>query len=276
MDLKEDDLRGSDQVVFLGGLSNDPMAEYSPAKNFISNAAAPAYLGYIAKRAGVRRLVYACSCSVYGYTKNELSNEDAAVKPAYPYGISKLQGEQALRNMADESFSVISLRKGTLSGHSPRMRFDLVVNAMFRSAMTRAEIVVNNPSIWRPIVSMKDTVSAYLRAIEADQSISGVYNIMSGNYTIGQIGEVVQSDVERLTGKKIKLTIKDIQDFRNYKVDGHRAAEVLGFQARFNVSDIVAELYAHVKEYGDFQNPNYYNIQTFKALDAQAVASPAR
>jgi len=56
-----------DQVIFLAGLSNDPMAEYSPSKNFIFNAAAPAYLGYIAKIAKVKRYIYACSCSVYGF-----------------------------------------------------------------------------------------------------------------------------------------------------------------------------------------------------------------
>lgn len=276
MALTEADLKGFNQVVFLGGLSNDPMAEYSPARNFIFNAAAPAYLGYIAKRAGVTRFIYASSCSVYGYTKNEMSTESAVISPAYPYGISKLQGEQALLLMQDSSFSVISLRKGTVSGHSPRMRFDLVVNTMFRSAMVNGEIVVNNPSIWRPIVSIQDAVSSYVRATEADASISGIFNIISGNYIIGQVGDIVKADLERLTGKKIKLTIKNIQDFRNYKVDHHKSAQVLGFQAQTNINDIVNELHAHRAEYGDFQDPLYFNIQTLKALDAQAAAANAR
>jgi hypothetical protein len=42
------------QVSFLAGLSNDPMADYCPRKNFIFNAAAPAYLAYVAKNAGVK------------------------------------------------------------------------------------------------------------------------------------------------------------------------------------------------------------------------------
>jgi len=74
-DLSVEDLRGYEQVVFLAGLSNDPMADFSPAKNFIFNAAAPAYLAYIAKQAKVKRFVYACSCSVYGYTENVPRNE---------------------------------------------------------------------------------------------------------------------------------------------------------------------------------------------------------
>jgi len=66
--LSQEDLEPYDQVMFLAGLSNDPMAEYSPSKNFVFNAAAPAYLAYIAKVAKVKRFIYASSCSVYGYT----------------------------------------------------------------------------------------------------------------------------------------------------------------------------------------------------------------
>src|ERR1700756_729955 len=133
--LTAEDLEPYDQVVFLAGLSNDPMAEYSPSKNFIFNAAAPAYLAYIAKKAGVRRYIYASSCSVYGYTENELYDENRPAVCAYPYGISKLQGEQAAMQMADETFSVIALRKGTISGYSPRMRLDLIINTMFKNAV---------------------------------------------------------------------------------------------------------------------------------------------
>src|SRR6266481_1222685 len=130
-DLSISDLKGYEQVVFLAGLSNDPMAEYSPSKNFIFNAAAPAYLAYTAKKAGVKRYIYASSCSVYGYTEDELYDEERLVSSSHPYGISKLQGEQAVMNLVDDEFSVIALRKGTVSGYSPRMRLDLIVNTMF-------------------------------------------------------------------------------------------------------------------------------------------------
>src|SRR5713226_1726967 len=183
--LTVEDLEPYDQVIFLAGLSNDPMAEYSPSKNFIFNAAAPAYLGYIAKIAKVKRYIYACSCSVYGYTENELYDETRPVSSSYPYGISKLQGEQAVMQLVDDNFSVISLRKGTISGYSPRMRFDLIVNTMFRSSMKERVININNPSVWRPILSIEDASTAYIRAVEASPRLSGIFNIASGNYTVG-------------------------------------------------------------------------------------------
>ena len=58
-DLKEEDLKKYKQVIFLAGLSNDPMAEFSPLRNFIENGSSPAYLAYISKRAGVKRFIYA-------------------------------------------------------------------------------------------------------------------------------------------------------------------------------------------------------------------------
>src|SRR5579872_411579 len=93
LDIQEADLKGVDAVIFVAGLSNDPMAEYSPSQNFVDNASCPAYLAYTAKRAGVRRMIHGGSCSVYGYTVNELYDESSPISCQYPYGISKLQGE---------------------------------------------------------------------------------------------------------------------------------------------------------------------------------------
>jgi nucleoside-diphosphate-sugar epimerase len=266
-DLMEADLAGYDQVVFLAGLSNDPMAEFSPSKNFVFNAAAPAYLAYIAKRAGVRRYVYASSCSIYGYTENELYDETRPPVSSYPYGISKLQGEQAALQMMDGTFSVISLRKGTISGYSPRMRLDLIVNTMFKSGLKDGVITVNNPSIWRPLLSIEDAASAYVRAIEASYGISGVFNIASGNYTVGEVADVVKATLEEELGKRVDLNIKHLSDFRNYKVSTEKAQHTLSFHPRHDVRGIVVNLIQNLDRFNDFDNPEYYNIQTFKLLE---------
>ena len=262
-----EDLEPYDQVVFMAGLSNDPMAEYSPAKNFVFNAAAPAYLAYIAKIAGVKRYVYASSCSVYGYTENDLFDETRPVSSSYPYGISKLQGEQAVMQLSDQNFSVISLRKGTVSGYSPRMRLDLIINTMFKSAMKDRMITVNNPSIWRPLLGIDDAATAYIRAIEANQKISGIFNIASGNFTVGEVADLVKSAIEERVNLKVSLDIKHIQDFRNYKVSTQKAANVLSFHPTSDVKSIVYDLVDNFKKFEDFDNPLYSNIQTFKKIE---------
>lgn len=271
--LTVEDLETYDQVVFLAGLSNDPMAEYSPSKNFIFNAAAPAYLAYTAKKAKVRRYIYASSCSVYGYTENELFDETRPVSSNYPYGISKLQGEQAALQLADESFSVIALRKGTISGYSPRMRFDLIINTMFRNAVRERAINVNNPSIWRPILSIEDAATAYIRSIEANYKLSGIFNIASGNYTVGEVADQVKAAVEERMQLRITLNIKHIQDFRNYKVSTDKASNVLSFHPSGNVRSIVGTLVDNMDKFKDWDNPEYSNIQQFKKLDSDTEAS---
>ncbi|MDO8500609.1 MAG: SDR family oxidoreductase [Gemmatimonadaceae bacterium] len=267
LDLTEGELVGYDQVVFLAGLSNDPMADYSPSRNFVFNAASPAFLAYLAKRAGVKRYVYASSCSVYGYTENELYNEQSPANSSYPYGISKLQGEFGAMQTRDDNFSVIALRKGTVCGYSPRMRLDLVVNTMFRTAVTDGVINVANPAIWRPILAIQDAASAYIRAIEASPSISGIFNVASGNFTIGEVADHVHDSVKDLLSLDTRLNINHVTDVRNYKVTSEHAQNVLGFNPTQTIRDIVRELVDNYAKFKDVENPAYYNIQTFKRVD---------
>jgi nucleoside-diphosphate-sugar epimerase len=260
------DLEGFDVVIFLAGVSNDPMAEFSPSENFIQNAACPAYLSYESKRAGVKRFIYASSCSVYGYTVDELYDESSPTTCAYPYGISKLQGENGVMQLADEKFSVISLRQGTVCGYSDRMRFDLVVNTMFKNALMHGEITVNNPSIWRPIFHIQDACTAYIRAIQAPDNISGIFNVASDNYTLGQIGDVVSVEMSKLLDKEIKVHINDVKDFRNYKVSIQHAKLTLGFTPIYTVRDIIHDLFQKTANLTNLEDEKFYNIKVFKSL----------
>ena len=275
LELGESDLAGFDQVVFLAGVSNDPMAEYSPSRNFVFNGAAPAYLAYLARRAGVARFVYGSTCSVYGYTVDLVCDETAPTVCHYPYGISKLQGEAACLQLADAAFSVVALRQGTICGYSPRMRLDLVVNTMFRTALADGRIVVRNPAIWRPVLAIQDAVAAYLRAIEAGPGVSGVFNVASDNYTVGELGDRVKEAVEERLGRRIELEIHDEPDLRSYKVSVARATRVLGFHPRRDVLSIVGDLFEHLPRFQDFDNPGYSNIEVFRRLEARAAAVPA-
>jgi nucleoside-diphosphate-sugar epimerase len=265
-DLKQEDVTGFDTVVFIAGLSNDPMADFSPSENFIQNSACPSYLAYISKKAGVKKFVYASSCSVYGFSDDRFSTEEDPTFTQHPYGISKLQGERGVLQIADNNFKVIALRKGTVCGYSPRMRLDLVLNIMFKCALTTKEITVNNPEIWRPILSIQDAVQAYTNAIEIEAP-SGTYNICSSNYQIKELAQIVKEEVEKAYPEKtININSLNVQDVRNYKVSCGKAEKFLNFNPQFKTEHIIKDLIKNYNNFSNFDNNIYYNINTFKNI----------
>jgi len=270
IDLKQEDVRGYDAVVFLAGLSNDPMANFSPSKNFIENAAVPTYLAFISKQAGVPRFVYASSCSVYGFTDNEVMDEDSPVNPQYPYGISKLQGEYAIMKMADEGFRPIAMRKGTVGGWSSRMRFDLVVNTMTKYALSQGKITVHNPNLWRPLIDIRDVVTAYRKAIMCSLNISEVFNICGENYTIGRLANDVVNEFAA-AGMVIEVDTQNRPDVRNYLASNEKAKRVLDFTPEFGPANSIQQIIRHVKEKNiDLDNKRHYNIKTFMELEDES------
>ena len=84
------------------------------------------------------------------------------------------------------------------------MRLDLIINTMFKNGIRNREITVNNPSIWRPILSIEDAANAYIRAIEASDKISGMFNMASGNYTVGEVGDLVKMAIEEQLGVRVE------------------------------------------------------------------------
>ena len=265
-ELKTEDLEGFDVVLFLAGLSNDPMAMFRPDLNFIENSSAPIYLAFIAKQAGVKRFIGASSCSVYGYTKNKTLNENSTIKPTYAYGISKLQFEQGLMTLEDENFRPILFRKGTVGGWSPKMRYDLVVNTMLKSALTTGKIVVNNSKLWRPLIDIRDVIQGYEKAIEAELDITGIYNLSGVNLTIGDLGKQIYNTLTN-KGFETELILNENPDVRNYKVSTLKIEDELGYKALYNPIDSLNEILSNIDPNNyDFNKDIYYNINIFKQV----------
>jgi nucleoside-diphosphate-sugar epimerase len=116
---------------------------------------------------------------------------------------------------------------------------------------------------------MEDAISAYIRVIEAHESISGIFNIASGNYTVGEVGDLVKAEIEQQFGTTIKLTIRHLHDFRNYKVSIEKASNVLSFHPQHDVRAIVRQLIRRMEAFSDWNNMAYYNIRVFKELETK-------
>lgn len=253
LDLKIGDLEGYEQVIFLAGVSSVPIAELSPGKNFIHNAAAPAYLAHIAKQSGVKRLICASSCSVYEYVSDKICVETDPPLCKHPYAVGKLMGEVGIMHHANEDFSVICFRQGTVCGYSPRMRFDLLINSMVKYAIKNGVVNVVNPELHRPVVGMSDMCQAYVKAVWADYSVSGIFNIASKNYTIGEVADTVCEMLD------CKSNVQTGPDRRSYQISIDKAVNVLGYHPVEFSGSIVNELRNELRTFSDWDDPVYYN-----------------
>ena len=99
------------------------------------NALGTESLGRACLENAVERLVFASSCSLYDGLPSGMHDERAAIRPHGAYATSKRYAEEALLDLIDDGLSPVILRNGTVYGHSPRMRFDLVVNTFVKDAL---------------------------------------------------------------------------------------------------------------------------------------------
>src|SRR3954447_1678576 len=105
-----------DAVMHLAALCNDPLGDLDPDLTYDVNHRSTVRLARAAKTAGVPRFLFSSSCSLYGAGGDGLLDEEAAFNPVTPYGESKVRVEQALADLADETFSPVYLRNATAFG----------------------------------------------------------------------------------------------------------------------------------------------------------------
>ena len=270
-------LEGVQAVVNVGGLSNDPTAEYNPQANVEMNTTASTTLARLARDAGISRYVFASSASVYDvgvhdHSRDVMLDETSPVSPRAAYSSSKFEAERALVEMAGDDFCPVILRKGTIYGWSARLRYDLVVNAFVKDALSRGRITLHfGGEMWRPMVEIRDVCRAYVAAIEApDDVVRGeVFNIVQRNFRISELGLRVREAL-----REAGITTDIVADFgysgvRSYRVSGAKAERVLGIRPQLDVAESVAHMVKQIQALGytDWDNPRYYNIRWMKTLE---------
>jgi nucleoside-diphosphate-sugar epimerase len=277
-DLEEEDVRGFDAIIHLAGLSNDPLGHYRPELTVDINEKASVRLAQLAKKAGVARFLFASSCSNYGAAGSDFLTENARFNPVTPYGISKVEVEAALSQMADEAFSPTFLRASTAYGISPRIRFDLVTNNLTAWAFTTGRVYLKSDgSPWRPIVHVEDICSAYIAALHAPRELihNEAFNVgtTTENYQMREIANMVQ---EIVPGCHIDYAPDAGPDKRCYRVDCNKIATVLhDFKPQWTVRRGIEQLYEAYKKEGlsleEFEGPKYMRIAHVKHLISEGL-----
>jgi nucleoside-diphosphate-sugar epimerase len=275
-------LDGVDAVDHLAGFSNDPTAEYSPDANWQMNAVATETIARLCHAAGVRRFVFGSSCSLYdGAADAEtLLNEESALAPRGAYATSKRYSEEALLAQSDDRFEPVIIRQATVYGLSPRMRFDLVVNAFVKDALIRQRLLLHGGGhMWRPLIAVDDLAEAHVACLEApSELVAGeTFNAVGENHQVRQLAEVVAAELVKL-GKPVALETAPLPNLvRDYRCSGHKLRERLGLQFTTTPTIAVERL---VAEYGrvpieQLGHPRYYNIAWMELLERARPAFAA-
>ena len=270
-DIKEKSLENIDAIINLSGLSNDPTAEFNPEANKSMNTDSTLHLARICKKLGISRYIFASSCSIY-YSLNPdetLRDEEYPVDPKAPYSHSKYMAECGLLELADNGFSPVMLRKGTVYGQSPRMRYDLVVNVFTRDAYKNRLLILHNGGrMWRPMLNIDDAVRAYLKVLAApEEKIKGkIYNVLNDNYQVAQIAYEVRRTLENLKGIRLDITKQEIGPMRSYRVSGSRFNETFDFKVESSMSKPIESMWDKIEEGVDFSQPIYYNLAWLELL----------
>jgi len=269
-----------DAVLNLGGLSNDPTANYNPAANWEMNHVAVIRLAERCKASGIKRYLFTSSCSVYDRRSSSaqtdtLFTEEHPVDPIGHYAEAKYQAEKDLLAMADDCFSPVIFRFGTVFGYSPRMRFDLVVNSMVRDALAHRVITLHGGGeTWRPLLNVEDAARALVIALESkpEDTHAQIFNVVYQNLRIAELGLRVQH-----TLRTLGVSAEVVADYsrpaaRNYRVSGQKLENILGFRPEVTVEESVKALVAKFRVLDGYElhHPRFFNIRWMQLLEEAA------
>ena len=243
--VQEKDLIGTDVVMDLAGISNDPASDLNPVLTRKINHKGSVNIAKMAKKAGVPKYIMASSCSIYGASDGEKLHEESDLKPVSLYAKCKVASEKDIINLADDKFCVTFLRLATVFGLSPRMRFDLIVNIMTMYAISKGRILITGGGKqWRPLVHVKDVAGAFALVMDAEPNLinRNAYNIGCNkhNYQVATVARIIQQSVP------IQVDVEEVPDDvdkRNYNVSFDKVRNSLGFETIYDIQHGVKEVF---------------------------------
>jgi len=268
--LLEREIPGSDAIIHLACISNDPSFELNPQLGKSINYDAFFDLVAVAKNSGVSRFIYASSSSVYGIKEEENVTEDLPLKPLTDYSKYKALCEEMLLKERESGFVTLILRPATVCGYSPRLRLDLTVNILTNHAVNNRKITVFGGQQKRPNIHIEDITDLYVKSLEwPDEAIDGkIFNAGYENHKVIEIADIVRDVV----GQGVEIVTTPTDDHRSYHVSSEKIKRELGFVPQHAIEEAVQDL---VNAFDAGKIPDsmtgirYYNIKTMQTIKLQ-------
>jgi nucleoside-diphosphate-sugar epimerase len=259
-------LAGCDAVIHLACISNDPSFELNPSLGREVNYDCFRPLVKAAKKAGVKRFIYASSSSVYGIKEGVNVTEELSLEPLTDYSKYKALCEEVLTEEREPGFATLILRPATVCGYSPRQRLDVIVNILCNHAVNAGKIKVFGGGQLRPNIHIEDMTDLYCSTLQyEDAAIDGkTYNAGFENHSVLELAEMVKRIVGHNT---VELDMVPTDDNRSYHVSSAKIERELGWRPTHTIEDAVVDM---VRAFRDGKLPDsmsdsrYFNIKTMQ------------
>lgn len=269
--LLEREIPGTDAVIHLACISNDPSYELNPNLSRTINWDAFLPLVSISKKNNVKRFIFASSSSVYGVKETPNVTEDLPLEPLTDYSKYKAMCEEHLIKEQTKDFTVLILRPATVCGYSPRLRLDLTVNILTNHAVNNNRIKVFGGGQKRPNIHIEDVTDLYVESLKypADKIAGKIYNAGYENHTVRQIADLVKENLER---PGIEIVVEPTNDNRSYHISSDKIQKELGFVPKHTIAEAVRDLrkaFEEGKIPNSMNDKKYYNIKTMQEVQLQ-------
>jgi nucleoside-diphosphate-sugar epimerase len=223
---------GMDYVLHQAAIPSVPRSVDDPITSNRANITATLNVLVGARKAGVKRLVYAGSSSAYGDTPTLPKREDMPTAPKSPYALQKLVGEQYCQMFTElYGFETVTTRYFNVFGprQDPGSPYSGVIS-LFATALPAGKppIIYGDGEQTRDFTYIANVVDGVLKACEAPKAAGQVINVATGSRI--SLNELLRT-LNKIVGTNLQPVYKDARagDVRDSQADISKARALLGY-----------------------------------------------
>jgi dTDP-glucose 4,6-dehydratase len=211
-------IQGVDVVFHLGSLIAIPYSYIHPAEVAETNVSGTLNVMLAAKDNDVSKVVHTSTSEVYGTALYVPIDEKHPLQAQSPYSASKIGADKIVESFYNSyALPVVTIRPFNIYG--PRQSARAVVPAIITQALTQEEVCLGNITPTRDFTYVTDTVEAFIKISESDDTVGNTFNIGS-NFEI-PISCLAEKILE-LMGKDCKI----VEDIKRLRPDNSEVARL--------------------------------------------------
>ena len=238
-------LEGMDHVAHLAAIVGDPACSKFPEEAEEVNWTASVRLFEKAEEAGIKRFVFASTCSNYGKMSdpNSFVDEESELRPVSLYAELKVKFENfLLKEKRKSKMCATALRFSTVYGFSPRIRFDLTVNEFTRNVCMTGEQEIWGPQFNRPYCHVDDLARSVMLVLQSPKKKvrANVFNV--GDTKENYSKRMLMEEIQKLIPGAKAIYVERTEDPRDYRVNCDKIRDELGFSITKKVPDGIREI----------------------------------